>query len=79
MLKEYPKYKKNINKYTYDSERMNKEYLNLFAKLLNDRDRIIKKRNLFKKPIFLLFNIVFWILEIKNRLRLLNVMNLKKI
>lgn len=78
MLKEYPKYKKNITKYPYDSERMNKEYLNLFSKLLNDRDQIIKKRNLFKKPIFLLFNIVFWILEIKNRLRLLNVINLKR-
>ena len=77
MLKEYPKYKENITRYPHDSDKMNNEYLNLFLKLLQKRNEIIKKRALFKSPIILLLNFVFLILKLRNRVKLYNVMNLK--
>ena len=77
MLKEYPKYKENITRYPHDSDKMNNEYLNLFLKLLQKRNEIIKKRALLKSPIILLLNFVFLILKLRNRVKLYNVMNLK--
>ena len=77
MIKEYPKYKENITKYPHDSDKMNKEYLNLFSKLLKNRDEIIKKRALLKSPIFLLLNFVFLILKLRHRVKINNVMNFK--
>lgn len=75
MLKEYPKYKNKIAQYPHNSERMNNEYLNLFSKLFDNRQQIIKKRNLFKSPIFLVLNFVFFILEVRNRLKLIKFLN----
>ena len=77
MLKEYPKYKENITRYPHDSDKMNNEYLNLFLKLLQKRNEIIKKRALLKSPIILLLNFVFLILKLRNRVKLYNVINLK--
>ena len=78
IMDEYPRYKKNITKYPHNSERMTSEYLQLFSKLYSDRKQILKKRSLLKSPIFLLLNIIFWILKLKNRLVLINKMQLKK-
>ena len=43
MLKDYSRFKKNIIKYPYNSEKMTGEYLNLFSKLLKNRTTILKK------------------------------------
>ena len=75
MLEDYSKFSKNIMKYPYNSEKMTGEYLNLFSKLFHNRNQIIKKRNLFKSPIFLALNFVFLILEVRNRLKLTNIFN----
>ena len=62
-------------KYPYNSEKMTGEYLNLFLKLFHNRHQIIKKRNLFKSPIFLVLNFVFLILKVRNRLKLNYILN----
>lgn len=66
MLKQYPIFKNNINKYPHNSEKMTSEYLNLFSKLLENRDVIIKKRSFLKSPFLLLSNFIFLILKLKN-------------
>ena len=66
MLIEYPQFKKKIVNYPHNSEKMTEQYLNLFSELLENRDKIIKKRSLFKSPILLLSNLVFLLLKLKN-------------
>ncbi len=66
MLSNYSIYKKNIIKYPHNSEKMTKEYLDLFKELLLKRNQIIKKRSLLKSPFILILNLVFLILQVRN-------------
>ena len=70
MLKDYSKYKNNIQKYPYNSLRMSNEYLNLFSELLKNKKEIIKKRSLLKSPFILMLNLVFLILGVRNIVKL---------
>ena len=70
IIKDYPKFKKNIIYYPHNSERMTDEYLNLFSQLIKNRKHIIKKRNLFKSPFLLLSNLIFLLLQLKNIVKL---------
>ena len=66
MMIEYSKYKNNISNYSHDSSQMNDQYLNLFKLLINKKDIIIKKRNLFRSPILLIKNLIFIIMRLIN-------------
>ena len=57
---------------------MSNQYLNLFEELLEKRDFIVKKRNLFESPTLLLKNFLFIFLKLKNVVRFLSIKNLKK-
>tara|TARA_B100001989_G_scaffold244575_1_gene213462 strand:- start:441 stop:1499 length:1059 start_codon:yes stop_codon:yes gene_type:complete len=73
MFLEYPEFKKRIKFYPYNSSKMTDEYLNLFSDLINNRDNIVKNRNLFNNPLMLIKNFVFLLLKIKNIVRLFNI------
>ena len=64
-----------IKFFANNSEKMTSEYLNLFSKLLHNRNQIIKKRNFLKSSIFLVLNFVFLILKVRNRLKLNYILN----
>ena len=59
MIKNYPKIAKNLKKYPYTADKMCKEYIFLFEKLIRQRNSIISKRKLFRNPMKLFFNIFF--------------------
>ena len=55
----YHEFRNQLSTYPFNSERMTSEYIYLFEKLLKDKLRILKKRNLFRNPLKLLLNILF--------------------
>ena len=78
IMKNYEFYKKRVSKYPNNSIKMSNQYLNLFEELLEKRDFIVKKRNLFESPTLLLKNFLFIFLKLKNVVRFLSIKNLKK-
>tara|TARA_Y100001978_G_scaffold182079_1_gene178705 strand:- start:76 stop:666 length:591 start_codon:yes stop_codon:yes gene_type:complete len=72
MIKNYKKYKSNIHSYPNNSDKMTKEYLNLFSELLQNRNKILKKRFLMKSPIILISNFIFLFLKFKNVVKFIN-------
>ncbi len=72
MIFNYEKYKKNIYKYPNNSIKMTNEYFSLFNELISNRDSILKKRNLFRSPLTLINNSIFFILSIKNVVKYFN-------
>ena len=79
MFYEYPELKKRMKSYPYKSSKMTDEYLNLFSDLINNREKIVKNRNLFKNPFMLIINFVFVLLKIRNKVRLFNIKRFIKI
>ena len=74
-IKDYSIFKKKLVKYPHDSEKMTREYLTLFSKLLKNRRKIIKKRFLLKSPLYLFLNLVFLILKFRNIVKFVSKKN----
>ena len=66
MLKDYSIYKKSINNYPNDSEKMTDQYLILFEELLRNRKKIVKNRCILKSSFSLFLNFVFFIVQLRN-------------
>ena len=74
MILEYDNYRGKIKYYPYTASKMTSDYLNLFEDLILKRENILKKRNLFKSPFYLLMNLITGFLYIKKPIR-----NIKKL
>ena len=82
MIKDYSFYKNKIQNYPYTSEKMNKEYLELFEDLVSKREIIYKNRNFLRSPIYFLANsifIFFFLKKINDQLKVIIKNNLSKI
>ena len=55
----YFTHRNQLSTYPYNSEKMTSEYINLFEELYDNKLKILKKRNLFRNPLKLFFNILF--------------------
>ena len=74
MILEYDNYRGKIKYYPYTASKMTSDYLNLFEDLILKRENILKKKNLFKSPFYLLMNLITGFLYIKKPIR-----NIKKL
>lgn len=79
MIQNYSKYKKSILSYKNNSVKMTDQYLDLFLSLIQRRNEIVKKRNLFRSPLFLIFNFVFAFMKLRSLARLSQKLFLKNI
>ena len=59
MRRDYSKFKKVMQKYPHTAEEMCLKYTILFKDLLKDKDKIIKRRKIFRNPFQMLINIFF--------------------
>ena len=66
MINNYKMYAKKINEYPFSSEKMCKEYFELFTDLINERDEIIVKRKFKNKSNKILRNIYLIIRKISE-------------
>ncbi len=66
MINEYNYFKLKIKEYPNNSSKMIKSYINLFNSLLKNKTKIISNRNLFRSPFFVLFNFIFYFLNLKK-------------
>ncbi len=79
MIENYSKYKKNILNYQNNSVKMTDQYLDLFLSLIQRRNEIVQKRNLFRSPLFLILNFVFAFMQLRNLAKTFLRIILKKI
>ena len=54
ILEQYNSLKKKMDLYPYTSEKMCTDYYNLLVRLLENREDIIKRRRLYRKPLYVL-------------------------
>jgi len=54
MLVQYDSFKNKMDSYSHNSEKMCVGYYNVFIKLLENREDVIKKRHLYRKPLHVL-------------------------
>lgn len=59
MRYEYTQVKKKLSTYPHTSDKMACEYINLFKKILENKDNYLKKRHLFRNPLKLVLNMLF--------------------
>ena len=59
MRKDYSKFKKKLQKYPHTADEMCSKYILLFNALLKDKEKILKRRKIFRNPFQLLINILF--------------------
>ncbi len=78
MFYQYEVYKKNISNYPNNCIRMSNEYLKLFDYLISERAEIVKRRNLFRSPLLLIKNLIFFIMELANVVRFMKTKVLRK-
>lgn len=69
MILDYDKYKIKLKSYPFNASKMTNAYLNLFDDLISSRENILKKRNLFRSPIYLIMNLFLTFLYIKKPIR----------
>lgn len=58
MIVRYDSLKNKMDSYSHTSEKMCIDYYNVFIKLLESREGIIKKRHLYRKPLYVLKNLL---------------------
>ena len=71
MIKNYPLYKDNLKNYKNTASKMSEEYLNLFKKLIINKKKIVSNRRLFRSPLNILKNFIFFIMFLKKYLKFL--------
>ncbi len=59
MRRDYSKYKKVLQKYPHTAEEMCSKYILLFKQLINNKEKIIKSRNIYRNLFMFLLNILF--------------------
>ena len=59
MINNYPELIKCMKDYPYTSDKMCSEYIELFKKLIYQREFTVSKRKIFRNPIKLLINLLF--------------------
>ena len=59
MRRNYSKFKKVLHKYPHTAEEMCSKYILLFNELLEDKEKIVKSRKIYRNPFQLLINILF--------------------
>jgi len=69
MINQYTYYKLKIKKYPNKSLKMVKSYIELFKVLLKNKNNIVSNRNIFRSPIFIILNFVFYFLNFKKILK----------
>ncbi len=72
MMRNYNFYKKKVSKYPNTADQMTNKYLDLFSALLQQRDEIVRKRNLFRSPFLIIKNFLIFLIKFKNVVKLFN-------
>ncbi len=78
MFNEYDNYKSKIANYQNNADKMCRNYLLLFDRLLKERRLIVKRRNLLRSPFVLFVNFLLAFLSIKSYIKKI-VYSLRKI
>ncbi len=71
MFQNYFSYKENLKNYSNTASKMSDEYLNLFKKLIDNKDQIVLNRRIFRSPFYLLKNFIFLIITFKKYFKVL--------
>ena len=69
MITHYNFYKSNLKNYPNTSIKMTKDYLDLFSKLLKNREEIVLKRKIFNSPLIVIKNFIFLLIFTLKSLR----------
>ena len=69
MITNYNFYKSNLKNYPNTSIKMTKDYLDLFSKLLKNREEIVLKRKIFNSPLIVIKNFIFLLIFTLKSLR----------
>ena len=66
-IKNYNELVKNMRSYPYNSDKMSKDYLELFESLLNNKLEILSKRSIPKEPCWILYSNLLVNLNLLNQ------------
>lgn len=66
MYNNYYLYKTNLKNYPHTASKMSEAYLSLFKNLINNKEKIVSNRRLFRSPFCILKNFIFLIIFFKN-------------
>ena len=66
MIQNYYFYKKNLKYYPNTASKMSENYLNLFKNLIENKDKIVSKRRIFRSPLYILKNFIFLIITFEK-------------
>lgn len=71
MIKNYHFYKSNLRNYSNTASKMSLEYLCLFKELIDNKTNIVSNRKIFRSPLNILKNFIFFVMFSKKLLKLL--------
>ena len=66
MIQNYYFYKKNLKNYPNTASKMSENYLNLFKNLIENKDKIVLNRRIFRSPLGILKNFIFLIITFEK-------------
>ena len=67
-MKNYNFYKSNLSTYPNTASYMTEKYFDLFSNLLDKREKIVLNRKIFRSPIFLIKNLIFFVIFLAKKL-----------